>query len=53
MQPEIEKTTHGWILKIPASNGKTQELHCASEEMAQRMAASLARKTPVRAQAAR
>lgn len=43
MEPTVEQAKIGWVVKIPAAGGATQELHCATEEMARRMAASLAR----------
>lgn len=45
MGPSIEQAKTGWIIKIPSPNGQTQELHCATEEMARRMASSLTRAT--------
>lgn len=43
MEPSIERASTGWVVKIFSPNGVPQELHCATEEMARRMASSLAR----------
>lgn len=45
MEPSIERGSTGWVVKILSPNGVPQELHCATEEMARRMASSLARAT--------
>src|SRR5690554_2804022 len=47
MQTEIEEKDGSWILRIPGPNGRPQELHCATEQMARQLASSLARRTPV------
>lgn len=53
MRTEIEEKDGSWILRIAGPNGRPQELHCATEQMARQLASSLARRMPVAQQRAR
>lgn len=39
----VEKVAGVWVVRIPGPNGRVQEFSCATEQMAQRLAASMCR----------
>lgn len=42
----LERVDTGWVVRVPLAGGKMQEFHCASEAMARRLAASVAKGPP-------